>query len=318
MHYSLLVLTTTLAVSATLRAAPPSTQTSVLRPDDRIVRGIEEGTGNRFCPTGLRLREGRNTNRNMNGTAMKPILTLLLLTVLLLAPLGVLPNSSTAEPAPDPRTTVLPIYTLPAGAAADGKLAEWAGVPPVPAERFNIGPFNSNPDPAKRPAPDNFAPTLRCGMKPGSPDLYFLIVVRDSQRYTEPKASWVEGDRVEMFLDFGRQARDEQQPDWRKESQSVRQPARHGPVRVGAADAGVRRGGAHRVRRRQVEVRLRLRAGRGRHRLRAAARRAERARLARRQGAARTRRLRADHRRPGLPAGAAHRGLEQRRLSRRR
>ena len=148
---------------------------------------------------------------------MKPILTLLLLTVLLLAPLGVLPNSSTAEPAADPRTTALPIYTLPEGAAADGKLAEWGGIPPVPAERFNIGPFNSNPDPAKRPAPDNFAPTLRCGMKPGSPDLYFLIVVRDSQRYTEPKAAWIEGDRVELFLDFGRQARDEQQPDWWKD-----------------------------------------------------------------------------------------------------
>jgi outer membrane protein assembly factor BamB len=122
-----------------------------------------------------------------------------------------------AEPATDPRTTVLPIYTLPQGAAADGKLAEWGGIPPVPAERFNIGPFNSNPDPAKRPAPDDFAPALRCGMKPGSPDLYFLIVVRDSQRYTEPKAAWIEGDRVELFLDFGRQARDEQQPDWWKD-----------------------------------------------------------------------------------------------------
>ena len=45
-----------------------------------------------------------------------------------------------AEPAPDPRTTVLPVYTLPAGAAADGKLAEWAGVPPVPAERHFFPP----------------------------------------------------------------------------------------------------------------------------------------------------------------------------------
>jgi formylglycine-generating enzyme required for sulfatase activity len=119
-----------------------------------------------------------------------------------------------AEPAPNLRTTVLPIYALPAGAAADGKLAEWAGVPPVPAERFNIGPF---PDRTKRPAPDDFAPTLRCGMRPGSSDLYFLIVVRDSQRYTEARLAWIEGDRVEMFLDFGRQARDEQQPDWWKD-----------------------------------------------------------------------------------------------------
>ena len=45
-----------------------------------------------------------------------------------------------AEPAPDPRTTVLPIYVLSDRAAADGNLAEWAGVPPVPAGRFNIGP----------------------------------------------------------------------------------------------------------------------------------------------------------------------------------
>ena len=122
-----------------------------------------------------------------------------------------------AEPAPDPRTSVMPIYTLPVSAAADGKLAEWAGIPPVPAERFGIEPYNASPDPAKRLAPDNFAPTLRCGMKPGSPDLYFLIVVQDPRRYTEPKVSWVEGDRVEMYLDFGRQARDEQQPDWRKD-----------------------------------------------------------------------------------------------------
>ena len=45
-----------------------------------------------------------------------------------------------AEPTPDPRTTVLPIYVLSDRAAADGNLAEWAGVPPVPAGRFNIGP----------------------------------------------------------------------------------------------------------------------------------------------------------------------------------
>jgi outer membrane protein assembly factor BamB len=121
-----------------------------------------------------------------------------------------------AEPAPDPRTTRMPIYTLPASAAADGRLGEWAGVPPVPAERFGIEPYNASPRPATRPAPENFAPMLRCGMKPGSPDLFFLIVVQDAQRYTEQMAYWVEGDRVELFLDFGRQARDEQHPNWRK------------------------------------------------------------------------------------------------------
>jgi outer membrane protein assembly factor BamB len=121
-----------------------------------------------------------------------------------------------AEQAPNPRTTVQPIYTLPDTAAADGKLGEWAGIPPVPAERFGIEPYNPRPEPAQRPAPENFAPTLRYGMKPGSPDLYFLIVVQDSQRYTEQMAYWVEGDRVELFLDFGRQARDEQHPGWLK------------------------------------------------------------------------------------------------------
>ena len=137
-----------------------------------------------------------------------------------------------AEPAPDPRTTVLPIYTLPEGAAADGKLAEWAGVPPVPAERFGMEPYNANPA-AKRPTPDNFAPTLRCGMKPGSPDLYFLIVVQDSRRYTEQKSYWVEGDRIEMFLDFGRQARDEQQPDWRKDRKRLTNPPGMGQYGLG-------------------------------------------------------------------------------------
>lgn len=84
--------------------------------------------------------------------------------------------ASAAEPASDPRTIAMPIYLLPDGAAADGSLVDWADVPPVPVERFSIGPrVTSKPDPAQRPAPDNLAPTLRCGMKPGSPDLYFLI-----------------------------------------------------------------------------------------------------------------------------------------------
>jgi len=41
-------------------------------------------------------------------------------------------------------------------------------------------------------------------------------VVQDAQRYTEQMQYWVEGDRVELFLDFGLQARDEQYTDWRK------------------------------------------------------------------------------------------------------
>jgi outer membrane protein assembly factor BamB len=156
-----------------------------------------------------------------------------MLTVCMMAMLVAGSAALAAEPAPDPRATVMPIYALPAGAAADGKLAEWAGIPPVPAERFGIEPYNASPEPAKRPAPDNFAPTLRCGMKPGSPDLYFLIVVQDSRRYTEQKAYWVEGDRVEMFLDFGRQARDEQHPDWKKDRNPFANPPGMGQFGLG-------------------------------------------------------------------------------------
>ena len=121
--------------------------------------------------------------------------------------------ATAAAPPADP----LPIFLLPEDAAADGRLAEWAGIPAVPAERFNIGMrVEGKPDPAKRPPAENFAPTLRCGMKPGSPDLHFLILVKDSRRFAEPKPAWVDGDRVELFLDFGRQARDAQHPDWRR------------------------------------------------------------------------------------------------------
>jgi outer membrane protein assembly factor BamB len=120
--------------------------------------------------------------------------------------------AAAAAPAADP----LPIFLLPEDAAADGTLAEWAGIPAVPAERFKIGMrVEGKPAPAKRPTPDNFAPTLRCGMTPGSSDLHFLILVQDSRRFAEPKPAWVDGDRAELFLDFGRQARDEQHPGWR-------------------------------------------------------------------------------------------------------
>ena len=156
-----------------------------------------------------------------------------ILTVCMMAMLVAGGAALAAEPAPDPRASVMPIYALPAGAAADGKLAEWDGIPPVPAERFGIEPYNASPEPVKRPAPDNFAPTLRCGMKPGSPDLYFLIVVQDSRRYTEQKAYWVEGDRVEMFLDFGRQARDEQHPDWKKDRNPFANPPGMGQFGLG-------------------------------------------------------------------------------------
>ena len=162
-------------------------------------------------------------------------------------------------------------------------------------------------------------PARRCGMKPGSPDLYFLIVVRDSQRYTEPKAAWVEGDRVELFLDFGRQARDEQQPDWWKDKDRNRfaNPPGMGQFGLGpqtlafAAELRVASGAAKwKYDYASVPVE-----GGTAYELRVDG---QSVLDVRRQGPARTRRLRADPRRPGQPAGAAHRGLEQRRPSRRR
>ena len=55
--------------------------------------------------------------------------TVRILTVSMAAMLVAGSAAPAAEPAPDPRTTVLPIYVLPDSAAADGKLAEWAGGP---------------------------------------------------------------------------------------------------------------------------------------------------------------------------------------------
>ena len=115
-----------------------------------------------------------------------------------------------AEPAPDPRTTVLPIYTLPESTAADGKLDEWAGIPPsATAEQFRF----SRGTKAITPSP-GFAPALFCGMKKGSQDLYLLVVVRDDRRCTLDRDTWWAMDSLEIYLDFGRENRDRQMPDW--------------------------------------------------------------------------------------------------------
>lgn len=113
----------------------------------------------------------------------------------------------------DPRTTLLPVYQLPDNAAVDGKLDDWNGITPsATADQFKF----ADRDVTITPSAD-FAPTLRCGMKRGSNDLYFLVVVKDSQLFDEDSAHWMAGDYLEFFLDFGREARDAATPDWYKE-----------------------------------------------------------------------------------------------------
>ena len=111
----------------------------------------------------------------------------------------------------DPHATTLPIYLLPESAAADGNLAEWEGVPPVTSDKFKLGSGPTLIEPS-----DSFAPTLRCGRKKDSIDLYFLVVVRDSQVWAEPGNGWLSGDFLEIWLDFGRAKRVADNPEWHK------------------------------------------------------------------------------------------------------
>lgn len=109
----------------------------------------------------------------------------------------------------DPHTTTLPIYLLPDNAAADGNLAEWEGVPPVTSDKFKDMSHPELIEPS-----DSFAPTLRCGRKKDSIDLHFLVVVRDSQLWAELSGSWLSGDFLEVWFDFGRAKRVADDPKW--------------------------------------------------------------------------------------------------------
>lgn len=111
----------------------------------------------------------------------------------------------------DPHKTLLPIYVLPDSAAADGKLDEWAGVPATGSEHFKPATRNTTITPSK-----SFAPSLRCGMKKGSNDLYFLVIVRDDQQYADVGQHWLEGDYLELYFDFGREERAAKDPEWYK------------------------------------------------------------------------------------------------------
>jgi len=127
---------------------------------------------------------------------------------------------------PFDRTTVLPTYVLPEAAAADGKLDEWAGIPPVPAESFKLNLANETTTGSA-----DFAPSLRCGMKNGSGDLFFLVLVLDSQLRAEESFNNLSGDCLELYLDFGREERDRTIPDWHKAPYSNAYWPRIEPVR---------------------------------------------------------------------------------------
>ena len=121
-----------------------------------------------------------------------------------------------AAPAPadtplDPRTTILQTYRLPDSAAVDGRLDEWAAVPPVPAEQFKLNLATNT-----IAGTADFGPSLRCGMKKGSDDLYFLVIVRDSELRADDSYNGLAGDCLELYLDFGREERDRTDPDWYK------------------------------------------------------------------------------------------------------
>jgi|GEM_PF-447198 len=105
------------------------------------------------------------------------------------------------------KMNALPVYTLPGSAAADGKLAEWAGIPPS----ATAGDWTKD-DPALQ---------LYAGMKPGGRELFFLIMVRDRQRYgdgTPPTCRAHGADALVLCFDFDRQARDTSFADWQDNS----------------------------------------------------------------------------------------------------
>ncbi|HUW33145.1 MAG TPA: PQQ-binding-like beta-propeller repeat protein [Planctomycetota bacterium] len=99
----------------------------------------------------------------------------------------------------DPYTTTLPIYLLP-DTAADGNLAEWAGIPPS-ATPDRIKPFDKDTLAA---TDDDFAPFLYCGRKNNSPDIFFLVIVKDLHTWSPDAPNWLDGDGLDLYLDFGR------------------------------------------------------------------------------------------------------------------
>jgi len=142
-----------------------------------------------------------------------------------------------AAPLPlDPYSTTLPIYLLPDSAAADGDLSEWGNVPPsVRPDQIRHAGSKELIEPS-----DDFAPMLYCGRCKDSPDLYFLLIVKDQARWSV-EGGWAEGDYSELYLDFGRAARQAANPKW-YEDKNLRTPPEMGQLglRAGTLTARAR------------------------------------------------------------------------------
>lgn len=114
----------------------------------------------------------------------------------------------------DPHTTTLPIYWLPADAKADGNLAKWKGVPAaITPEQFKLNETDVPLTPS-----DDFAPSVFVGRKRNSTDLFILVVVRDRCILGVESTDWVFGDCMELYLDYGREARAKVDPQWWKDA----------------------------------------------------------------------------------------------------
>ena len=122
-------------------------------------------------------------------------------------------RSAMAAPPPglDPHQTTLPMYLLPDTASADGNLAEWQGAPAVTADKFKNGGTGALITPSA-----DFAPALWCGRKQGGMDLYFLLIVKDRQIWSNDDGGWAAPDNMDLYLDFGRAQREQQDPQWYK------------------------------------------------------------------------------------------------------
>ena len=120
-----------------------------------------------------------------------------------------------AAPAED-----LPVYALPNSAAADGDLSEWRGVPPAAEPKdFHWVDATVNPN-HTGPAPvgDLFGPYVYVGRRDGSRDVMFLVVVKDRLGFSWESDGWAYGDCMELFVDFGREARMLADPNWQKDA----------------------------------------------------------------------------------------------------